>query len=46
MLKNNINMAISRANAIKLHAEQNEIPMVDRNPFFTIQELIQFFTSI
>jgi hypothetical protein len=46
VLRNQRSLAISRANAIKLQAEKNETPMVDRNPFFTIQELIQYFNNI
>lgn len=45
-LKNNLAIAIQRANAITQQAEADETPVANRNPFFTIQNFIEFFKSL
>lgn len=45
-LKDNLTTAIQRANTISQQAEENETPMALRNPFFTIQKLVQFFQNL
>lgn len=45
-LKSNLATAMERANAITQQAEADETPIANRNPFFTIQNFIQFFQSL
>src|SRR5690554_3741291 len=45
-LKGNLTTAMERANSITQQAEANVTPVVNRNPFFTIQKFIQFFQSL
>lgn len=45
-LKGNVTTAMERANTITQQAEANATPVVNRNPFFTIQTFIQFFQSL
>jgi hypothetical protein len=45
-LKENLATAMERANTITLEAEADETPVANRNPFFTIQNFIQFFQSL
>lgn len=46
MLKDNLSVAMQRADAITLQAEADVIPVANRNPFFTIQHFIQFFQNL
>ena len=46
MLKGNITTALQRANNITIQAEADDIPIANRNPFFTIQIFIEFFQSL
>lgn len=45
-LNESLATAMERANTITLQAEVDETPLADRNPFFTIQNFIQFFQSL
>jgi hypothetical protein len=45
-LKGYLTTAMERADAITQQAIADETPLFNRNPFFTIQELIQFFQSL
>lgn len=45
-LKGNLTTAMERADTITQQAEANVTPVVNRNPFFTIQNFIQFFQSL
>jgi hypothetical protein len=45
-LKGYLKTAMERADAIRQQAIADETPLFNRNPFFTIQELIQFFQSL
>ena len=45
-LKEHLTAAMQRADVITVQAEAGEIPLADRNPFFTIQKFIQYFQSL
>lgn len=45
-LKERMPIAMNRASAIKQQAEADEIPITKRNPFFTIQDLINYFQKL
>jgi len=45
-LKYKMPFAIDRATQIKRQSEANEMQMASRNPYFTIQEFIQFFQNL
>lgn len=45
-LKENLVTAMDRAKSISLQAEANEISVAYRNPYFTIQNFIQFFQNL
>lgn len=44
-LKNQLATAIERANTLNRNQSQ-EIPVAQRNPYFTVQELVQFFETL
>lgn len=46
MLKENLDQAIQRAEQIRIQAEQDEIPIEERNPYFTLPELIMYFREL
>lgn len=45
-LKENLATAMERANSITQQTEADATPVPNRNPFFTIQNFIQFFQSL
>jgi len=45
-LKGNLTTAMERAHTITQQAVADETPVFNRNPFFTIQNFIQFFHSL
>lgn len=45
-LKGNLSTAMERADTITQQAVADEIPVVNRNPFFTIQQFIAFIQSL
>lgn len=46
MLKDNLATAMERANILTQQADAEQMPLADRNPYFTIQNFIQFFQSL
>lgn len=46
MLKERMQIAMERADSITQQADKDEIPVANRNPFFTIQKFIQFFRDL
>lgn len=45
-LKDYLETAIQRAEQITTHSEEDDIPLAQRNPYFTVQELITFFRGL
>ncbi len=45
-LRDKLHTAMDRATSITQQVVADEIPIVNRNPFFTIQEFIQFFQRL
>ncbi|GMU86499.1 MAG: hypothetical protein AMXMBFR48_17410 [Ignavibacteriales bacterium] len=45
-LKENLDTAVKRAEQIRKQAEKDGIPIEERNPYFTIPDLISYFTSL